>query len=209
MNFLGQFLVSSLTTGGTVLVLARFWLKERIRVGVEEESAKRVKAFQHEADRGLEEYKASLVGIIEALRSDLSKSGTDYAIYVQKKHVAIAAIYSELIEAEYLVGGSIKKPYWGRSDRSESAKLAGEAVNRAREAYFANALYLTAGLDEKAWDICNLIDEIAQERLFPDDNSASTRNGKLRELRQSLHSFMSSAREELAQGRPVQTSQLS
>ena len=73
----------------------------------------------------------------------------------------------------------------------------------ARNSYFANALYLTAGLQEQAYEIGNLIDEIAQETLFPGETSQQIKGAKRRELRQSLHSFLMNAREELSQGRPT------
>jgi hypothetical protein len=133
----------------------------------------------------------------------LSKSGTDYAIYAQRRHAAIALVYSELLEAEFLVGGSIKKPYFGRGEKRELTETVGQAVNMARNSYFANALYLTAGLQEQAYEIGNLIDEIAQETLFPGETSQQIKGAKRRELRQSLHSFLMNAREELSQGSPT------
>ncbi len=94
------------------------------------------------------------------------------------------------------------KPFMGRSQRGEPAEAAGQAMNKAREAYFANALYLTDRLDEKAYEICSLICEIADDTIFPGEPSAQTKNGKLRDLRQDLDLFLVEAREELSQGRP-------
>lgn len=180
MNLLQQITINAATTISVMLLLVEFSFKEKVKDWINEGSVKR----------------------LEELRSDLAKGGSDYAIYAQKRHSAIALLYSELLEAEYLVGGNIMKPFMGRSTRGEPADAAGQAMNKAREAYFANALYLTDRLDEKACEICSLIFEIAEETIFPGESHAQSKNGKLRNLRQDLDLFLVEAREELSQGRP-------
>lgn len=181
MNQLQQITINAATTISVVLLFVEFSLKEKVKNWINEGSAKR----------------------LEELRSDLAKGGSDYAIYAQKRHSAIAMLYSEFLEAEHLVGGSIMKPFMGRGLRGVPAEAAGQAMNKAREAYFANALYLTDRLEEKAYEICSLISEIAEETMYPSETPAQTKNGKLRDLRQDLHSFLIEAREELSQGRPT------
>ncbi|WP_216912844.1 MULTISPECIES: hypothetical protein [unclassified Synechococcus] len=203
MNLLGQALISLITTGGALYVLARFWLKEKIRTEVQEASTRRVRGFQLELDKGLEEYKAELASVAEALRSKFSKSGTDYAIYAEKRHQAIALLFSELLEAELLAGGYAKMVYVEREDLKESMDVRVlRAVNKSREAYFRNALYLTDDLDRQAQEICSLLFDIMLEITDPGETPAQTSGQKRRLLRESLNSFLVSARTELSQGRP-------
>jgi hypothetical protein len=150
MSLLQQIAVSVATTVSAVLLIAKFFLKEKLKDWINEASAKR----------------------LEELRSDLAKSGSDYAIYAQKRHSAVALLYSQLLEAEYLVGGNITKPYMGRAGRGEPVEAAAQAMNKARDGYFANALYLTDRLDEKAYEICCLISEIAEETIFSGETPA-------------------------------------
>jgi hypothetical protein len=160
-------------------LLTRFALKEKIKNWIDEESAKR----------------------IEELRSNLVRTGADYEIYAQKRHAAIALLYAEMLEAEYLVGGTIKRPYsFGEKKRPE--ETAGIAVNKALDAYFVNALYLTEELSEGACRICDLIGELANAICDPSDTPARDRSVKRQELRQALESFLVNARRELSQSRP-------
>jgi hypothetical protein len=170
---------ASVSAIGTVALLTRFALEEKIKNWINEESAKK----------------------IEELRSNLVRIGTDYAIYVQKRHAAIALLYAELLEAEYLVGGNMKKPY-SHGEKKKPEETAGIAVNKALEAYFVNALYLTEELSEGAWRICDLIGELADAICDPSDTPAQDRGAIRRELRQALDSFLVDARRELSQSRP-------
>lgn len=63
-------------------------------------------------------------------------------------------------------------------------------MNTASEACFANALNPIDRLDEKAYEICSLIFEIAEDTIFPGESPAQAKNGKLRDLRQDLDLFV-------------------
>lgn len=183
--------------------LARFWLKEEIEVEVEEASSRRLRTLQLEIDKGLEEYKASLASATEALRSSPSKSGTDYAIYVDKRHTAIRLLYSELLEAELLAGGYAKMVFIERDDLREPMDVRSmRAVNKAREAYFSNTLFLTEDLDRQALEILSLLSDIMVEVTDPGETPAQTSGQKRRMLRKGLNKFLTSACAELSQGRP-------
>lgn len=96
VNLITTIVTASGSAVAVVMLIAKSALEEKIKDWVTQASLKRT----------------------EELRSNLGKTGTDYAIYAQKRHSAIALLYAELLEAQYLVGGTIKKPYSSGEKRS-------------------------------------------------------------------------------------------
>jgi len=118
---------------------------------VDEAVKKRLANHQLDLDKELEVHRASLIQQTESLKGTLQRSATDYSIYAQKRHAAVADLYAAFLRAQAkatdrmgLDGGAPLADDVAQAnlivDRTISARKA------AYEAFFQNALFLPRSL---------------------------------------------------------------
>jgi len=195
MNWLWGVLAAPVT--GVVIWVLRQWISEQIRAGADEAVKKRLAALQLDLDKELERHRSELQASAEVLRASLSKSTTDFAIYAQRKHDAVAGLFAGILEnvdVFYVMIQGIGPP---ESDVATLAKRAPTARNGAGHAYFRHALYLTEELDNAAREVLETVDSFAADFLLGEPITEKSRS-KLETLQQQMERLQLLSRAELS-----------
>ena len=175
------------------------WAKEQGAVGAKQTLA------QHQAnlDVELERQKAHLAQEAEQLRSALLRDAADDAIYVAKRHDAIATLYAAFLNAVRIPivmppEGALVDDEW-----EAAAEQARKASKAATEAYNYGVLYLPPAVDAAALEAVHAFwywsDAMAAHKHAPE---FARRNERLRDLREHLNRLRDVSRDELRRARP-------
>jgi hypothetical protein len=184
--------------------LAKMLLPAYINAKVDEAVKKRLAAHQLDLDKDLEAHKATLTRQTETLKGVLQRSATDYGIYAQKRHTAVAELFAAFLRAEAKANDRTG-PEGGAPHANDVAQsnLIIERViaarNEAQDAFFAHALYLPSSLSTAATAVRDAFHDVFVEYVSPTDRPNVDRGKALKHLHEMLQLLLTASRRELSQ----------
>jgi hypothetical protein len=208
MNIFGQIGFYSILTFVAVVVLrplALHWIQELIKAGVDEAMKRRLATLQLDLDKDLERHRTELAVAAEHIRSSLARSTSDFSIYAQRRHDAIAGLFADVLRAEMLANdrSNLRDPENAQDAREDMSARVIRARNDAYEAYYRHALYLPEELDELAVAARDSFHDLLVEYVAPNDSPNVSRGSARKNIRTQLLHFQTKARSELSQSRPT------